>query len=157
MYGAAESELNPPAYGVHFAEVDVDPETGHVDLLTFVAAQDVGYAINPKMIEGQLEGAVCHSAEFALFSELKLDDGIPLNANLADYPAISPWEMPDTLVCEIIESDEASGPYGAKGIGTPSMPPVAPAILNALREATGTRFRQPPAEPEAVFEGVRGQ
>lgn len=156
VYGEARSEHTPPSYGVHLAEVAVDPATGHVDLLTFVAAQDVGYAINPKMVEGQLEGAICHSTEFALFSELYLEAGVPMNANLADYPAISPLEMPDQLACEIIESNEETGPYGAKGIGTPAMAPVAPAILNALRDATGTRFRAPPVTPETVFEALQG-
>jgi CO/xanthine dehydrogenase Mo-binding subunit len=154
VYGDAVSDLTPPSYGVHFAEVEVDVETGHIDVLTFLAAQDVGFAINPKMVEGQLEGAVEHGTEFALFSEVKLDEGRPQNANLADYPAISPWEMPDTLECEIIESDEKTGPYGAKGIGTPSMPPVAPALLNALRDATGTRFREPPVDSEKVFDAL---
>lgn len=154
VYGDATSDLTPPSYGVHFAEVEVDVETGHVDVLTFLAAQDVGFAINPKMVEGQLEGAVEHGTEFALYSEVKLDDGRPENANLADYPAISPWEMPNTLECEIIESNEETGPYGAKGVGTPSMPPVAPALLNALRDATGKRFMEPPIDSEKVFNAL---
>ena len=148
--GFAESELNPPAYGAHFAEVEVDSLTGHVDILSYVAAQDVGFAINPKMVEGQLEGAISQGIEFALRSEVKLDRGIPLNPNLADYSVISAWEMPNVLVCEIIESNEKSGPYGAKGIGTPAMPPIAPAILNAIRDATGIRFNKAPVESEHI-------
>ena len=148
--GFAESELNPPAYGAHFAEVEVDALTGHVDILSYVAAQDVGFAINPKMVEGQLEGAISQGIEFALRSEVKLDRGIPLNPNLADYSVISPWEMPKTLICEIVESNEESGPYGAKGIGTPAMPPIAPAIINAIRDATGIRFSNAPVESEHI-------
>jgi CO/xanthine dehydrogenase Mo-binding subunit len=148
--GFAESELNPPSYGVHFVEVEVDALTGHVDILSYVAAQDVGFAINPKMVEGQLEGAISQGIEFALCSEIKLDRGIPLNPNLADYSVISAWEMPRTLVCEIIESNEESGPYGAKGIGTPAMPPIAPAIINAIRDATGIRFSKAPVESEHI-------
>lgn len=148
--GFAESELNPPAYGAHFAEVEVDALTGHVDILSYVAAQDVGFAINPKMVEGQLEGAISQGIEFALRSEVKLDRGIPLNPNLADYSVISPWEMPKTLICEIVESNEESGPYGAKGIGTPAMPPIAPAIINAIRDATGIRFSKAPVESEHI-------
>jgi CO/xanthine dehydrogenase Mo-binding subunit len=152
--GTAGSELTPPAYGCHLAEVEVDLETGHVDLLTYVAAQDVGYAINPPMVEGQLEGAVQHGVEFALLSELRLDRGVPSNANMADYPAISPHEMPDRLACELIESNEATGPYGAKGVGTPSMAPIAPAILNAVRDATGYRVHDPPIRDETLFSAV---
>lgn len=149
-FGYAESASNPPSFGVHFAEVEVDIETGDVDILTFVAAQDVGFAINPKMVEGQLEGAIQHGIEFALYSDVKLEQGTPVNANLADYAAISPWEMPQQLACEIIESNEETGPFGAKGIGTPTMPPIAPAIMNALRDATGTRFTQAPVDSETI-------
>lgn len=155
--GRAESSLRPPGYGVHFAEVAVDAATGRVDVQTYVAAQDVGFAINPALVEGQLEGAVLHGIESALFSELQLERGNPQNANLADYPVISPWEMPDPIACELIESKEESGPYGAKGVGTPAMPPVAPAILNALRDATGTRFTDIPVNMETVFDAVGGE
>ncbi|WP_318567963.1 xanthine dehydrogenase family protein molybdopterin-binding subunit [Salinigranum marinum] len=144
----------PPGYGIHFAAVEVDRRTGAVDVLTYVAAQDVGFAINPKLVEGQLEGAVSHGIEFALSSELRIEQGVPKNANLADYPVISPWEMPDTLACELIESNERTGPFGAKGVGTPSLPPVAPAILNAIRDATGIRFTEPPVDSEAIYFGI---
>ena len=157
VVGDAVSDLNPPSYGVHFAEVEIDVGTGSVDVLTYLAAQDVGFAIHPRMVEGQLEGAVQHGVEFALYSEVKLAEGRPENATLADYPVVSPLEMPERLACEIIESEEPSGPYGAKGIGTPSMPPVAPAILNAVRDATGHRFRDPPADCETVFAAIEGE
>jgi len=147
----AESEINPPGYGVHFAEVEIDTETGAVNLTTFVAAQDVGFAINPQLVEGQIEGAIQHSIEFALYSEVQFDHGSPINTNLADYPAISPWEMPDQIVCEIVESNEETGPYGAKGLGTPVMTPIAPAILNAIRDATGIRFSEPPVRSEDIY------
>jgi CO/xanthine dehydrogenase Mo-binding subunit len=156
VVGRHGSTHSPPSYGVHFAEVEIDKRTGRADVTTYVAAQDVGFAMHPKMLEGQLEGAVLHSTEFALFSELKLDDGIPVNATIADYPAISPMEMPDELVCEFVESAEETGPYGAKGIGTPSMPPVAPALLNAIRRATGERFTAPPVESESLYYAVQG-
>ena len=149
--GRNESELNPPSHGVHFAEVAVDRVTGGVDILTYVAVQDVGFAINPKMVEGQLEGALQHGIEFALYSEVMLDEGIPENANLADYPAVSPYELPSRTVVDIVESNEESGPYGAKGIGTPAMAPIAPAILNAVRDATDYREYEPPLSNERLF------
>ncbi len=149
--GRAESGLNPPSYGVHRAEVAVDTETGHIELLTYVAAQDVGFAINPQLVEGQIEGALGHGIEFALYSELQLDDGVATNPTLASYPVISPFEMPNTLECELIESNEKTGPYGAKGVGTPVMTPIAPAIINAVRDATGCRFTDPPVSSEDVY------
>ena len=151
----AETNYAPSSYGVHFASVAVDPETGGVDLRTYVAAQDVGYAINPAMVEGQLHGAVQHGVEFATLAELELDRGIPENPNLADYPVSSPHELPDDLIVEIIESNEESGPYGAKGVGTPAITPVAPAITNAIRDAVGTRFTTAPVRDEDVFFALR--
>ena len=154
--GVASSGLNPPSYGVHRAEVAVDTETGHIDLLTYIAAQDVGFAINPKLVEGQIEGAIQHGTEFALYAELQLDDGMPINPTLTEYPVISPLDMPDTIACELIESNEETGPYGAKGVGTPVMTPIAPAILNAVRDATGVRFGDPPVTSEVVYNELHG-
>jgi CO/xanthine dehydrogenase Mo-binding subunit len=153
--GAASTTETPTSYGAHFAEVEVDTRTGAVDVVTYVAAQDVGYAIHPTMVEGQLEGAVQHGIEFALYSELRLERGSPTNANLAEYPVSSPFEMPDEMDCVVVESNEESGPYGAKGLGTPAMPPVAPAVANALRDATGHRFHDPPVGDEPVRSAVQ--
>lgn len=154
--GRVETNTAPIGYGVHFAQVQVDPETGETRVTAYVAAQDVGFAINPAMVEGQLEGAVQHGIEFATLSELELAGGVPRNASLADYPVISPREMPDRFGVEIIESNEASGPFGAKGVGTPSMPPVAPAVTNAIRDAVGERFTHAPVRDEDVFFAVQG-
>jgi CO/xanthine dehydrogenase Mo-binding subunit len=149
--GRVETNTAPISYGVHFAQVAVDTETGDVDVTAFVTAQDVGFAINPALVEGQLEGAIQHGIEFALTSDVELSGGIPENPNLADYPVSSPHEMPDVVSSELIESNEESGPFGAKGVGTPSIPPVAPAITNAIRDAIGTRFTEVPVRDEDVF------
>ncbi|QLH77272.1 xanthine dehydrogenase family protein [Halosimplex rubrum] len=154
--GRAETERAPLAYGVHFAEVAVDTGTGAVDVTAYVAAQDVGYAINPTLVEGQIEGAVGHGIEFALTSEVQLEGGVPTNATLADYPVSSPAEMPDRLACEIVESAEESGPYGAKGVGTPSITPVAPAVTSAVRDAVGERFTAAPVRDEDVLFALDG-
>lgn len=149
--GRTETNHAPSSFGVHAAGVAIDPDTGAVDIETYVAAQDVGYAINPAMVEAQLHGAIQHGIEFATLSELRLDRGVPENATLAEYPVSSPAEMPTDLSVEIVESNEASGPYGAKGVGTPSITPVAPAITNAIRDATGIRFRNVPVRDEDIF------
>lgn len=153
--GRVETNTAPIGYGVHFAEVAVDTATGNIDITAFVAAQDVGFAINPTLVEGQLEGAVEHGIEFALLAGVELSDGIPKNANLSDYLVSTPHEMPDIIACELIESNEESGPFGAKGVGTPSIPPVAPAITNAIRDATGIRFTETPVRDEDVFFAIR--
>jgi len=152
VVGRHETDIQPPSYGAHFAAVAIDPGTGKIDLLTYIAAQDVGYAINPTAVEGQIEGAVLHGAEFALFSELVLENGSPQNANFADYATATAAKMPAQLETVIVESNEAAGPYGAKGVGTPCLPPVAPAVLNAIRDATGHRFTEPPVTSEAIHE-----
>jgi CO/xanthine dehydrogenase Mo-binding subunit len=103
------------------------------------------------MVEAQLHGAIQHGIEFATLSELRLDQGVPENPTLPEYPVSSPAEMPTDLSVEIVESNEASGPYGAKGVGTPSITPVAPAITNAIRDATGIRFRKAPVRDEDIF------
>ena len=149
--GRVETNTAPISYGVHFAAVAIDTETGEIDVTAFVAAQDVGFAINPTLVEGQLAGAIQHGIEFALTSAVELSGGIPENPNLADYPVSSPHEMPDVVACELIESNEESGPFGAKGVGTPSMPPVAPAITNAIRDAIGIRFTELPVRDEDIF------
>ncbi|WP_436933805.1 xanthine dehydrogenase family protein molybdopterin-binding subunit [Halovenus marina] len=154
VVGRATTHGAPPSYGAHFAEVAVDPDTGQVDVLTFVAAQDVGFAINPRMVEGQLEGATLHGIEFALCSDLRDRGGVPTNATLADYSVASPAEMPETHECVIVETNEETGPYGAKGVGTPSQPPVAPAILNAVRDAVDARLPVAPATAERVHEAM---
>lgn len=154
--GRAETDTAPLSYGVHFAEVAVDTGTGAVDVTAYVGAQDVGYAINPTLVEGQIEGAVQHGIEFALTSEMRLERGVPTNATLAEYPVSSPAEMPDRLACEMIESAEESGPYGAKGVGTPSITPVAPAITNAVRDAVGERFTAAPVRDEDVLFALDG-
>lgn len=153
--GRSETTDAPPAYGVHFAEVAADVETGVVAVTTFVPAQDVGFAINPAAVEGQLEGAVAHGLEFALYAELRLEEGVPTNPTLADYSVVSTAEMPRRLEPVLVEAAEASGPYGAKGVGTPSLPPVAPAVLNALRDCLGVRFTSFPVTPEMVVEALR--
>ncbi|MFB6110240.1 MAG: xanthine dehydrogenase family protein molybdopterin-binding subunit [Halodesulfurarchaeum sp.] len=155
--GRVETNTAPISYGVHFAAVSVDLGTGEIDVTAFVAAQDVGFAINPTLVEGQLEGAIEHGIEFALLSDVQLEGGIPENPTLPDYPVSSPHEMPDAIACELIESNEESGPFGAKGVGTPSMPPVAPAITNAIRDAVGTRFTELPVRDEDVFFALEGE
>jgi CO/xanthine dehydrogenase Mo-binding subunit len=106
------------------------------------------------MAEGQLEGATLHGIEFALCSGLRDRGGVPTNATLADYSVASPAEMPETLECLLIETEEESGPYGAKGLGTPSQPPVAPAIVNAVRDAVDARLPVAPATAERVHRAM---
>jgi len=137
-------------YAAHLAVVEVDTALGLVKPLRFVAAHDVGRAINPMLVEGQVHGGIAQGLGMALMEEY-----IPgRTENLHDYliPTIGDVPPIDTI---IVEEPDAHGPYGAKGLGEHVLIPTAPAILNAIRHATGARLRQVPATPERVLAAIR--
>ena len=132
-------------FAAQIAEVDVDMELGLVRPLRFAAAHDVGRAINPTQVEGQIHGGIAQGIGFALMEEY-----IPgRTENLHDYLIPTVGDVPD-IECIIIEDEEPLGPYGAKGIGEPALIPTAPAILSAIDDATGVRIRSLPATPDRV-------
>jgi CO/xanthine dehydrogenase Mo-binding subunit len=141
-------------YSTHMAEVLVDVETGEVDVTDYVAAFDVGKAINPKALEGQIEGGVAMGLGYALMEEVAMVDGIPQNLNLQDYLVPTTLDMPDIKPI-VLEVENKLGPYGAKGIGEMPNIPATPAILNAIANACGGRVRSLPADPERVFMAIR--
>jgi CO/xanthine dehydrogenase Mo-binding subunit len=145
------STENPHSYAVHFAEVEVNTETGEIDLIKVVAAHDVGKAINPLIVEGQIEGAIAMGAGYALMEELLIDkNGCVVNGDLEEYKLVRAPEMPEVDVL-LIETMEPSGPYGAKGVGEIGLVPTAPAILSAIFNATGKRFREIPLIKEELI------
>jgi CO/xanthine dehydrogenase Mo-binding subunit len=141
-------------YSTHMAEVLVDVETGEVEVTDYVAAFDVGKAINPKALEGQIEGGVAMGLGYALMEEVAMVDGIPQNLNLQDYLIPTTLDMPDVKPI-VLEVENKLGPYGAKGIGEMPNIPATPAILNAITDACGGRVRSLPADPERVFMAIR--
>jgi len=141
-------------YGTQIAEVEVDVETGKVEVLRIVAAHDVGKAINPMIVEGQMEGGVTMGIGSALYEEILMDKGVALNPNFADYKIPTSLDIP-RIEPIIVESKEPSGPFGAKGVGEPAMVPTAPAIANAIYDAIGVRFHDIPITPEKVREALR--
>ena len=141
-------------YSTHMAEVLVDVETGEVDVTDYVAAFDVGKAINPKALEGQIEGGVAMGLGYALMEEVVMADGMPQNLNLQDYLIPTTLDIPDIKPI-VLEVENKLGPYGAKGIGEMPNIPATPAILNAITDACGGRVRSLPADPERVFMAMR--
>ncbi len=141
-------------YSTHMAEVLVDVETGEVEVTDYVAAFDVGKAINPKALEGQIEGGVAMGLGYALMEEVAMVEGIPQNINLQDYLIPTTLDMPDIKPI-VLEVENRYGPYGAKGIGEMPNIPATPAILNAIADACGGRIRSLPADPERVFAAIR--
>jgi CO/xanthine dehydrogenase Mo-binding subunit len=141
-------------YSTHMAQVVVDVETGAVEIEDYVAAFDVGKAINPRALEGQIEGGVAMGLGYALMEEIVLKDGVIQNLSLQDYLIPTALDVPD-LKPVILEVENKLGPYGAKGIGEMPNIPATPAILNAIADACGGRVRSLPADPEAVFRAIR--
>ncbi|MCJ7819034.1 MAG: molybdopterin-dependent oxidoreductase, partial [Syntrophales bacterium] len=141
-------------YSTHMAEVLVDVETGEVEVTDYVAAFDVGKAINPKALEGQIEGGVAMGLGYALMEEVAMVDGVPQNINLQDYLIPTTLDVPHIKPI-ILEVENKLGPYGAKGIGEMPNIPATPAILNAIANACGGRVRSLPADPEHVFMAIR--
>jgi CO/xanthine dehydrogenase Mo-binding subunit len=138
------------AYATHIAQVLVDENTGHVQVEKIWAAHDVGKAINPQAIEGQIDGGVAQGIGYALTEELIQIDGRLLNDSLSTYIAPISVDMPE-IIPLIVEVPQPSAPNGAIGIGEPTTVPVAPAIANAVADAVGIRTLVIPMTPERVL------
>ena len=150
---------NPAAahsFGAHFSEVEVDTETGQVQVVKMVAVHDIGRAINPMVVEGQVEGAVQQGIGYVLTENVAVDQrtGKMLNADFANYMVLTAMDMPRVEV-GLVEPVDPTGPFGAKGVGEPSTLGVAPAIANAIYDAIGIRFTEIPITPEKVFQAMR--
>ena len=126
------------SYATQLAEVEVDTETGKVEVLRVIAATDVGKAINPSNVEGQIEGGVVMGVGYALTEEVKQEKGYLKTKNLGEYMVPTSLDVPD-IETHIVEVPISSGPYGAKGVGEPALIPTAPAILNAIANALDVR------------------
>ena len=137
-------------YAAHLVEVEVDMALGTVKALQFTAAHDVGQAINPLLVEGQVQGGIAQGLGMALMEEY-----LPgRTENLHDYLIPTTGDMPEVETI-IIEDPDEHGPYGAKGLGEHVLIPTAPAILNAITQACGVRIRQVPATPAVVRAAIR--
>ena len=154
--GATGSSVNAPMFAVQMADVEVDKETGKVKILSYAAAQDVGFAINPALIEGQIQGAVAQGIGRALMEDYAFKEGIMQNSNFLDYRMPTAVDMPfvDTMLVEV-KSDVA--PYGVRGVGEPPMIPTLAAVANAIHSATGVRLKELPMNPEAVLKAIRAE
>ncbi|MCJ7593708.1 MAG: xanthine dehydrogenase family protein molybdopterin-binding subunit [Desulfobacterales bacterium] len=142
------------AYGAHGVEVEVDQETGKVKILKYIAAHDVGRAINPMLLEGQIYGAAAMGTGYALTERLILEKGEVMNPNFRDYKVLTAKDIipMETVIVETLDED---GPYGAKGIGEPGLVPTAPAIANAIYDAIGVRITDLPITPEKIRKALR--
>lgn len=137
------------AFATHVALVEVDSSTGEVRVSRIVAAHDVGRAVNPLNVEGQIHGGTAMGIGFALMEEF-----VPGHtSSMGDYHIPTSLDMPK-IISMLVEEPEPSGPFGAKGVGEPALIPTAPAVLNALADALGKRIYRLPAHPERVREAM---
>ena len=153
--GRSANRVSSPMFAAHLARVAVDPETGEVRVLDYIAAQDVGRAINPAEVEGQIHGGVVQGIGWALLEGMIYDEqGQLLTSTLMDYALPHSQDVP-TITPLLVELPSELGPFGAKGVGEPPVVPVAAAIANAIRDAVGVRMTQLPMTPERVFVSLR--
>jgi CO/xanthine dehydrogenase Mo-binding subunit len=139
------------------AEVEVDTESGHVRIARLITAVDCGRAINPKIVETQISGAVLMQLGFTMFEKMYLDAGQVTNASLADYKIPAILDVPQVMENETVDAHQSNGPYGAKGVGETATFCVSPAIANAIEDACGVRLMELPLKPEAIFRALRAK
>jgi len=141
-------------FGAQAVEVEVDIETGKVKPLRVISAHDVGRAINPMYVEGQIEGGVVMGLGYALLEELQVREGRVQNPTLLDYRLLTALDAPQ-IESVIIETDDPEGPFGAKGVGEMGTNPTAAAVANAIYDAIGVRINSLPITPEKVLRALK--
>jgi CO/xanthine dehydrogenase Mo-binding subunit len=139
------------------ADVEVDPETGQVEVLNLVTAHDCGKALNPVIVEGQLIGGALMGMGYALWEEMPAGEGRVLTPTLTEYLAPTSIDIPRVCKPVIVEDPLDTGPYGAKGVGEHATDCVPSGIINALRAATGARIHELPATPERIYWALQGK
>ncbi len=152
--GRAANERSSPMYGAHVAKVAVDPETGEVRVLDYLVVQDVGFAINPAEVEGQIYGGVTQGIGWALLERLAYsEEGQALTSTWMDYAVPHSEDVPN-IRSILVQVPSALGPFGAKGVGEPPVVPVGATIANAIYDAVGVRMTDLPITAERLFQAL---
>jgi CO/xanthine dehydrogenase Mo-binding subunit len=152
--GSITARRQAPGFTAQLAGVEVDEATGEVTVLRWVSAQDAGFAVNPLNVEGQIQGGTTQGMGIALWEEMIFDDqGRLRNPSLLDYRMPTAADVPaiETIIVEVPSED---GPYGARGVGEPSIVPGAAAVGNAIRDALGVRVDEAPITPERILRAL---
>src|SRR3954468_24922706 len=156
MHRAGMGELSHvTSFCAQVAEVEVDPETGEVKLLKLTSAHDVGRVLNPIGHQGQINGGIVQGLGYAVMEELRVEDGRVTNLSLGDYKLPTSADLPP-LTTILLSESEGQGPYSIKAIGEVPTTPVAPAIANAIADASGARVRDLPVTAEKVYRALNG-
>ena len=138
------------AFAAHRAVVDVDQELGLVRIIEIATSQDVGRILNPLQAVGQIEGGITQGLGLAVLEELVMKNGVIQNANFTDYLLPTALDTPPIEIAALIEEPEPGAPFGAKGIGEPPTISSTPAVVAAIRDATGIDLRRVPVRPEDI-------
>ena len=141
-------------FGSHGVRVKVDQDTGKVQILKYVATHDVGKAINPMLLEGQVYGGVMMGLGYALTEQVISEKGANMKPNFRDYKILTAKDVVP-IEAPVLETYDQDGPFGAKGIGEPGCVPTAPAVANAIYDAIGVRIKDLPITPERILAAIR--
>ncbi len=152
--GAVGAPPLVPMFAVQVADLEVDKETGAIKIRSYTAAQDVGLAVNPALVEGQIQGGVAQGIGWALTENYIYRKGVLQNASLMDYLMPTPADVPfiETLLVEI---RSATGPFGIRGVGEPPIVPTLATIANAIHSAAGVRLKALPMTPEIILRALK--
>ncbi len=142
------------AYVAQAAEVEVDTETGHVRVIRVVSADDVGKAINPALVQGQIEGGVVQAQGYTILEDLKVKNGRILTDQLSTYLIPTIHDIPEKVESVLVEEADPNGPWGARGVGEPPFLPTAPAIIAAVHDAIGVWMDEFPLTPERILRAL---
>ena len=155
MIAATRGKSSPgSAFATHLVDVEVDVDTGKVTILRYTAAQDVGRAIHPSYVEGQIQGGVVQGIGWALNEEYFMnDDGNLMNVSLLDYRMPTSLDLP-MIEAVIVEVPNPGHPYGVRGVGEVCIVPPLAAIANAIYDAIGVRMTELPMNPAAITKAI---
>jgi CO/xanthine dehydrogenase Mo-binding subunit len=145
------------SFGVQGVEVEVDTDTGEVAILRVVAVTDIGRVLSLQALKGQMYGGIAQGVGYALYEEIKTKDGRILNPGFVDYKLPTAADLNFPIELEFVETNDPTGPFGAKGAGEPGIVPTAPAIANAVYDAVGVRIHDLPLTPEKVLTALQEQ
>ena len=154
MVSCVSPAFHYPSFFCHAAEVEVDPGTGIVHVTRYVAAHDVGFAVNPMLARGQIHGGVVQGIGMALMEEIVYEGGQVVNNNWTDYKLPTIADVPEVEAI-LVEHPVEGGPFGAKGLGEPPVIPPPAALANAIHNAVGVRLRKLPMTPEKLLLAIQ--
>ena len=151
--GSFARQPTTPALAAQIAKVEVDAETGRIKVLKMASSQDVGFAINPMAVEGQIEGGTVQGYAWATMEEMQYDENGSVNPGFVDYRVPTSADLP-TVESVIVEVEAPNGPFGAKGVGEPPITPTLATMANAVADAVGVRITELPMTPERVVDAL---